>query len=61
MQTFDNDAMLTQVIAAGRVDAFLTPSIDALRFIKNYPNTIYLPDWGAESVKDDAAFTLPKT
>ena len=60
IQTFDNDDLLVQSLTNSQADGFLTPSVDAAVLIENYPETIYMPDWGRELVKEDAAFTLPK-
>ena len=60
IQTFDDGALLAQALASAQADGLLTISIDALVIIENYPDSVYIPDWGAELIKDDAGFTLPK-
>ena len=51
---------LLQALTSGRAAGFLTPSVDAAVLLESYPDSIYIPDWGQELVKEDAAFTLPK-
>ena len=59
-KVFDDDLPALQYVASNQADAFLTISAEAAIQIARHPDTIYMPDWGRELAKENAAFALPK-
>ena len=56
----ENIESAAQYLASGQSDAMLVEGIEARISIKNWPDSLYIPDWGHEIFDERSAFALPQ-
>ena len=60
MKLFDDDGLQLQDVLNGQADGFIATSVEAVSYVAENPERIYIPGWGRDLNKEAVAFALPK-